>query len=137
MTNRAALDAATEWLQNRISWLDKERRNGGDYVHLTTRLEECQYILQKHPALSQPGVAEWQTMETAPKDETLFVCRNKNKPHVTYEAAIFRESESWEIPEEYLVLQNMTNDEPIDGDWEGLEWSPLPAPPVNTRTGGG
>lgn len=33
-----------EFFNKRISWLEKERRSGGDYKHLTARLEECQYI---------------------------------------------------------------------------------------------
>ena len=30
-----------------------------------------------------------------------FVCREKEKPHVRFEAAIFQDRESYEIPEEY------------------------------------
>lgn len=41
-------------LSERISWLDKERRSGGDYQHLTARLEECQYILRELDKLNQP-----------------------------------------------------------------------------------
>lgn len=67
----------------------------------------------------------WQSIETAPKDE-VFVCRNKNKPHVTFEAVLFWDSESWEMPEKYLCLHNMTIDEPIDQKWSELEWRPLP-----------
>lgn len=36
-----------EELSKRCVWLEKERRNGGHYEHLTARLEECQYILCK------------------------------------------------------------------------------------------
>jgi len=72
---------------------------------------------------------EWQPIETAPRDETLFLCRDKEKPHVTFEAALFQEHESYEIPEEYDVLQNMTTDEPIADDWFAYEWQSLPQPP--------
>lgn len=34
-------------LCDRFSWLEKERRSGGDYEHLTTRISECDYILGK------------------------------------------------------------------------------------------
>lgn len=71
---------------------------------------------------------EWQPIETAPRGGVVFVCRHKDKPYVTFEAAIFRESESWEMPQEYDVLHNMTTDEPIDG-WDDFEWMPLPPPP--------
>ncbi len=73
-------------------------------------------------------VEQWQPIETAPKDESLFVCRDKRKPHVTFEAAIFKDQESWEIPEEYDCLQNMTIDEPICDGWDLLEWRPIETP---------
>jgi len=40
-------EALRGMLSKRIEWLDKERRSGGDYKHLTARLEECQYIAEK------------------------------------------------------------------------------------------
>lgn len=57
---RPALDAGEAlkgFLLDRISWLDKERRNGGDYAHLTARLDECKYILDKQAYLSQINTA--------------------------------------------------------------------------------
>lgn len=90
-------------------------------------------------ALSQPpqtvpdgddvGV-RWMPIETAPKGGRVFISRDKTKPWITFEAAIFAERESWEIPQRYYVIQNMTTDEPIDDDWSHLEWKPLPAPPA-------
>jgi hypothetical protein len=71
----------------------------------------------------------WQPVETAPKDETLFRLRDKTKPHETFEACIFRDCESYEMPEEYYVLQNMTFDEPVDDSWDNYEWQPLPLLP--------
>lgn len=38
------LKEALEYLSERCQWLEKERRNGGDYKYLTLKLEECQYI---------------------------------------------------------------------------------------------
>lgn len=78
--------------------------------------------------------SQWMTMETAPKDDTLFLCRKKSQPHVTFEASMFWDQESWEIPEKYLVCQNMTTDEPLDDDFEDLEWRPLPQPPHQGET---
>jgi hypothetical protein len=46
-------EAFKKWASDRIAWLEKERRSGGDYNHLTTRLEECQYILTQFEALAQ------------------------------------------------------------------------------------
>ena len=69
---------------------------------------------------------EWQPIETAPKYEKMFVCRDKSKPHITFEAMMFKDRESWEIPEEYDVLQNMTVDEPVVDRWEDYEWRVLP-----------
>ena len=74
---------------------------------------------------------KWRPIETAPKDETIFVCRNKKKPHVTFEAAMFWDQESWEIPEKYFVIQNMTTDQPLEDDWDDLEWQELPTPPLD------
>jgi len=68
----------------------------------------------------------WQPIENAPKYEKLFICRNKNKPHVTFEAMFFRDIESWEMPKEYDYFQNMTIDEPICDNWEDYEWSEIP-----------
>lgn len=68
----------------------------------------------------------WQEMDTAPTGEKLFLCRKKSKPHVTFEACIFTEQESWEIPKEYFVVQDMTSDYPIEDDWRSLQWSELP-----------
>lgn len=78
-------------------------------------------------ALTEHAVIKgWQSIGTAPKYEVLFRCRDKNKPHVTFEAAIFSECEGWEIPGTYDVLQNMTTDEPICDDWhETHEWQEL------------
>lgn len=72
----------------------------------------------------------WMLIETAPKGGRVFISRDKTKPWITFEAAIFAERESWEIPQRYYVIQNMTTDEPIDDDWSHLEWKPLPAPPA-------
>lgn len=66
-------------------------------------------------------VEGWWEMDCAPRNQTLFVCRKKSKPHVTFEAAFFK----WEIPEEYLVLQKMTIDEPLDDCWTNYQWKPL------------
>jgi hypothetical protein len=70
-------------------------------------------------------VEGWQDIGTAPRDESLFVCRTRLKPWVQFEAAIY-----WEYPgfeetfEPYWILQNMTTDEPVE-DTENLEWMPL------------
>ena len=82
--------------------------------------------LEAAEAVRQDG---WQPIETALKDEKLFLIRHKDKPHVQHEAMIFRDRESWEIPEEYDVLYDVTLDDVIDGDWSDIEWQPLPQPP--------
>jgi len=68
----------------------------------------------------------WYEIKTAPKYEQLFCIRYKDKPHVQFEAMFFQEMESYELPEEYDVLYNMTLDAPIDEYWEDLEWAPIP-----------
>lgn len=68
---------------------------------------------------------DWQSMDSAPRGEKLFVLRSKKKPHVTCEAMIYSDNNGWEDPEEYYVLQNMTIDESIDGDWDDFEWKPI------------
>ncbi|MAI17130.1 MAG: hypothetical protein CBC71_06220 [Rhodobacteraceae bacterium TMED111] len=80
--------------------------------------------LTKHGFIS----TQWKPIEEAPRYEELFCIRRKDKAHVQFEAMFFRERESWEMPEEYDVLQNMTLDEPIE-NWDMYEWKPLPQPP--------
>lgn len=62
----------------------------------------------------------WASLDTAPRHEKLFLCREKGSNNV-WEAMFFRESESPEMPEEYDVLQNMYLDEPVV-DTDDLEW---------------
>jgi hypothetical protein len=52
------IDAA--WLDQRIEWLTKEARSGGDFKNLTARIDEATYIRTKIlPALEQAkGLAE-------------------------------------------------------------------------------
>lgn len=76
---------------------------------------------------------KWQPIETAPRDKE-FLCRRKNKPHITFEAFIDRDSESYEFPDEYETLCNKTYPSDIlDEDWCSYEWSPLPEPPEKTQ----
>lgn len=71
----------------------------------------------------------WQPIETAPRDESIFICRHKKKPYATFEAAMFLDDDGWESTIwSYYVIQNMTVDTPIDSDWGDLEWQPLPTP---------
>lgn len=68
----------------------------------------------------------WQNIKKAPKHEVLFICREKRKPHVQFEAAIFEDVESWEMPSTCYCLQNMTTDEPLTDSWDSYEWKPIP-----------
>ena len=86
-------------------------------------------------AISEQG-EQWQPIETAPRYEKLFVVRRKDTPHVQHEAMLFRESQTWEMPQEYDCLHNMTTDEPIDDDWDSYEWMPLPTPQQQNATTG-
>jgi len=110
-------------------YYDVLEKHGQPYADMFVAWKAIMNLRDK-PALAPQEVDEWQPIETAPRGEEVFVCRHKDKPHVTFEAAIFRESESWEMPQEYDALQNMTTDEPIE-DWDDLEWMPLPQPPSN------
>ncbi|MBL4763489.1 MAG: hypothetical protein JKY93_12435 [Gammaproteobacteria bacterium] len=98
-----------------------------------TELAEDREILKgsKSTPLEIPN--NWQSIETAPKDKTTFVCRDKYKPHVQFEATLFLEQESWEIPEEYLVLLNMTTDEPICENFEDYEWKLIDKAPQRSE----
>jgi len=90
-------------------------------------LDSALFMLRQEILAAQTqdsGNEGWRPIKEAPID-VLFVCRCKDKPHVTFEAQVFLESENWEMPEEYKVLQNMTTDEPIDGDWTDNEWKAI------------
>ena len=65
----------------------------------------------------------WLDISSAPKNEKMFLCREVNSNNV-FEAMFFRDYESYEIPKEYDVLQNMYLDEPID-DISIYEWLPI------------
>lgn len=68
----------------------------------------------------------WRPIESAPKYGKTFLCRRKNEPHVTFEAFIDKESESWEMPNEYDILCNESYPEDIlDDCWSMYEWQPL------------
>lgn len=115
-----ALERASEDFQMAVDhWA-----NGENFVCFSDTTQTIRTLLDN--AIEQRHVIAWQPMDSAPTDETLFVCRYKKKLHVTFEAAIFRDCESWEIPQEYFVLQNMTTDQPIEDYWEDLEWMALP-----------
>lgn len=79
--------------------------------------------INAHPRDVPP---EWKPISEAPRDTTSFICREKRKPHVQFEAAIFEDQESWEMPSTCYCLQNMTTDEPLTGAWEDYEWKPIP-----------
>jgi hypothetical protein len=107
--------------------LDYEKARERAMTHID-RIKELEAQLAAAPT---PLAADWRDIESAPRDESLFLCRHKAKPHVTFEAAIFKEDDSWESGNKpYDVIQNMTADEPLDAEWEDLEWQPLPQPPA-------
>jgi len=71
----------------------------------------------------------WMDISGAKKIIGKFLCRKKSNPRVTFEAIFNVECESWEIPELYYVLHNLTLDEPIDGDYSDYEWTPITPKP--------
>lgn len=94
--------------------IDAMRRDGEDIKTLRDAL---------------PG--RWMPISEAPRDGS-FLCRIKSKPHITFEAFIDKESESWEMPEVYEILCNETYpDDILDDSWETYEWQPLPTPPAD------
>lgn len=78
----------------------------------------------------QVEAMQWHNMDAAPKEEPIVV-RAKSKPWVTFEAVLATDRESYEIPEEYTYLHNLTTDCPVDTEWwwTDYEWMPLPQPP--------
>lgn len=58
MTDKTSLPTL-QWLVDREAWLKKERGNGGDWDHLSARLDECAYIrekLQRAPVLGEEAI---------------------------------------------------------------------------------
>ena len=129
------IEATKEQIEKAKAWMHSMK---SAHEPLVGSVEVYETILSALEAYGRPvdeaeildaAINQWRDMETAPKDGTVFVCRAKNKPHVTFEAAIFQDQESYEIPEIYDVLQNMTVDEPIADHWIYYEWMALPKPP--------
>lgn len=103
-------------------------------IHVAKNEDEnvqCEFVADSLNIFTQQSyryvLDEWYDMSEhlPPTDGTIFVCRAKNKKHITFEAAIYEEQESWENPERYWVLQNMTTDDPIDDSWCAYEWNSI------------
>lgn len=124
---------------NRLHTIVMARLLGDEHFEEVGELfNDLSQSLRKHKAKQ----AEWQPIQTAPQKEgQLFVCRHKEKPHITFEATWFYETEERDGPHifapAYWSLHHWTNDEPIEGDYCDYEWMPLPSPPQALTQGDG
>lgn len=121
------LDKAGSWLSAALSDPNVCQECKTDFENALEAIEQ----LRAHQ--SDNG---WQPIGNAPRDRT-FLCRKKNSPHITFEAFIDKERESWEMPEEYEVLCNETYpDDILDDAWEAYEWKQLPHAATLKAAGG-
>lgn len=107
-----ALNAAEQWM---------------DYADMGRAFENAWAIHGKTITDALNGTSGWLPIESAPRDGTIFVCRRKERPHVTFESSKYLESDGWENNHKsYYVLANETNEDDIlDDAWEAYEWQPI------------
>lgn len=87
-----------------------------------------EYVSYKHEIIKalQAKEPQWKSIGEAPRNETIFICRKKSRPQITFEAFFTWEDEGYESNvKPYWLLCNDTTDYPIDDNYDYYEWTDL------------